>query len=252
VWLGAHPGGWCNAYYNNFINLCGDVAFCFESTIMRTYPDGLAVDIGLHYDGASLGLLLDVGGDSELKRMTCSFLTPGVVRCAGPGPNTVEAPLQAGTHLVSYRVSQSGAALFIDGQLAGTGTGAVDVPELLGASGPGFVLGQRIAFWWEAAQSVAWLRAAPFFLHLRDQAGSFDTFSLVEVATPGPHSVAMFENGPADGSTSWPRVAGPIDGVLCGGTNDPETGTLGPAMPCAKDPGWVNDVALLCPQIFGP
>ena len=77
----------------------------------------------------------------------------GHLTAKGPGPTDVlTAPVEAGTYLVSYHVDDTDNALFINGVMADTGSGGGGTPELLDSCGPGFVLGQRISYWWEMAQ----------------------------------------------------------------------------------------------------
>ncbi|MCC6217467.1 MAG: hypothetical protein IT376_21600 [Polyangiaceae bacterium] len=241
-WLASQRHGWCQDEPNELMNLCGDVPFCFDTDVMRPYPDGLEIHAGFHYDGVSDGILFDLGGDCDLKRASCVFETAGTLSCSGPaGPRVSSPVLGAGPHLVTLRASEAGTWLFVDGVEVASGGGSSVAPELIGECGPGLVLGQRISYWWEDTSAGWWLRHAPFLLHLRSRARS-DAWSLSAAIEPDPDSVLLFDSSGVDGVSWTDRVHGKV-GVRCGGRSSPEAS--GYAVPC-EGPGWVLDAAQAC------
>lgn len=242
-WLSQQKGGWCHDLFNEVMNLCGDVAFCFDPDLMRAYPDGLEVHVGFHWDGASTGLVFDAGGDCEGKRMSCTLDPGGVLYCNGPLTAAALTTTlgSAGPHLVSYRVSRQGASLFVDGEEVGTMAGSTAEPELLGECGPGLVLGQRISYWWEQQAPGRSLRFAPFLFHLKARPSALP-WTLTEALVADASSVVLFDAAGVDGMEWTDSVAGKV-GVRCGGRTSEEAS--GYDVPCAG-PGWVADVARTC------
>ena len=257
AWLDKQNGGWCNDQFSKFLNLCGTVSacpwepgkvyptgmlFCCDPKLMRSYADGMAFDLGFHWDGVSSGTLMDAGGDCDGKRASCT-LEKNVLSCVGPGAAPqIKAPLPAaGRFLLSYRVTASWSELWVNGVRVGGGTGSGTVPVLTPTCGPGFNLGQRISYWWESSPGQ-WLRFAPFFFHFRDQAPAQNTWSLADSITKQAHSVMLFEPGTANGD-AWPDAVEARTGLLCGGKD--EAAKEGFPIPC---PGkkWVADASGAC------
>lgn len=254
TWLGQQNGGWCNDQFTKFMNLCGTtsycswdkgtvypggVMFCCDPKLMRTYPDGLAFDMGFHWDGVSKGILLDAGADCESKRVSC-VIESGILTCLGPGSATsLKLKLtMAGRLLVSYRVSTTANELWVNGVLAGTGAGSGIVPELAAKCGSGFNLGQRISYWWESTPPGNWLRNAPFLFHLKDQAPPAGKWTLAETIAKTSRSVMLFDSSAVSGD-AWTDVVAGQTGLLCGGKD--QAAKEGYPVPC---PGkkWVSDV----------
>ncbi len=258
TWLKAQNGGFCNDKFNEFMNLCGEtsecpwnkgtlipggVPFCCDPAFMKQYPDGIAVDLGFHWDGVSSGVLFDIGGDCDKKRIECAINT-GKLSCG----NMQFAPVLdstlplAGRFIVSYRATKTFTELWVNGVLQASGGGTVDTPELVAACGPGFIVGQRISFWWEQSSPGKFLRLAPFLVHLKDQAPTAGTWTSSEVFTKTSRSVVLFE-APGASAAQWTdSVAGKL-GLKCGGKLDAEKD--GYTVPC-DGPDWVVDVAKQC------
>lgn len=193
AWLSWISSGWCCAEYNRFLNLCGDVEFCFDPRVMRTYPEGFAVDVGLHWDGEP-GVLLDVGGDCDEKRVNIWLGADGSVNAESfMSSEALRGRIEPGPHLISYVAGPTRSALFVDGELAQEVSVSERLPELLGACGPGFVVGQRLSYWWEANKRDRWLRAAPFLVHLRTLEPDASDFRARDAVSAGPRTVAFFD-----------------------------------------------------------
>ena len=219
AWLGKQQGGFCLTEPGSLVNVCNEGSdadgwFCIDDNWMHVYAGGIAVDVGIDWDGKDTqGNLLDMGGDCGLHRATLR-LTPsdgGAVQltASGPGAATVTASIAPGRHLFSWRVTASASALWVDGVKVGVSVGSGDPPELITTCGPGVVLGHRISYWWEDVDpaSATWLRSAPFFFHLRDVADPAAPFSLDEATKASAHTVALFEPSGASGAT-WTASAG--------------------------------------------
>jgi hypothetical protein len=199
------------------MNLCGNVMFCTEMEVMKPYPDGLDVDVGFHWDGVEGGNLLDVGGDCGQKRVTIAIDINGNVSAQGPlATDVLKTQIDAGTHLISYHADGTDVALFVDGELVDTGAGGGGTPELLGSCGPGFVLGQRMSYWWEMAQEADWLRVAPFFVHLKGKAGTVNTWSFDEVSAKTADTILLYDPSGAAGP-NWKPTEGNLDGLATNG-----------------------------------
>ncbi|MCC6903802.1 MAG: hypothetical protein IT377_32845 [Polyangiaceae bacterium] len=257
-WFAQQDGGWCNDQFTKFINLCGTtsycswdngtvypggVMFCCDPKLMRTYPDGIAIDIGFHWDGSSKGHLLDAGADCEGKRVSCS-IEKNELWCVGPGtaPPVKTTLGGAGRFLVSYRVSSSANELWLNGVLVGSGAGAGTVPELAAKCGSGFNLGTRISYWWEATPPGNWLRSAPFFFHLKDQVPAAKAWTLAETIAKTARSVMLYDSSGASGDV-WTDIVAGKTGLLCGGKD--QAAKEGFPVPCGGKK-WVSDVALQC------
>ncbi|MBI4820963.1 MAG: LamG domain-containing protein [Deltaproteobacteria bacterium] len=193
TWLREHTGGWCANEYNQFMNLCGDVVFCESSPAMRTYPDGLSLDFGFHW-GGSPGVLMDLGGDCDGKRLSFVITERGQVSVEPfMGSERLTAHVEPGTRLISYRATPRSVALYVDGVLADSAPGTSSIPELVARCGPGLVLGQRLSYWWEENKRDSWLRFAPFFFHLRARASDELTWSSSGVFGLSDETVLLFE-----------------------------------------------------------
>jgi hypothetical protein len=217
-WLDGQAGGWCQNEYNELMNLCGDVQFCADNEILKQYPDGLDVDIAFHWDGMGDGILFDVGGDCGQKRITLRVDDQSNLTAQGPlDTDVLSTPLVAGTYLVSYHVDGSDNALFVNGVLADSGSGGGGTPELLDSCGPGFVLSQRMSYWWENAQMGDWLKLAPFFVHVKDDAGTVDTWDFTQATAATGDTVELFEpSGVAD--PNWNASQGNLTGFATNGS----------------------------------
>lgn len=223
-WLTLNQGGFCLDAFKKVVPLClsdspdysnpnDEGNFCFEDTrtgrdrLRRAYPGGIALDLGVHWDGARGGSFVTLGSSDALlytcdpdvrgRRLVIGIDEDG--RLFGEGPVAPRlrssAPFEAGAHLLSYRVTVDAHALFLDGVRvaggAGTGGVAVEFPERWS---PGFVLGASNQRWWTCAPGAPsrWLRSAPFFVHLRDDARD-PTFSLPAALEAGPATVLLFD-----------------------------------------------------------
>lgn len=274
LWLASQRGGFCNSTYNQFINLCGEVGsctkfkvctddmggpkgecwedaghaypaseswpggvpFCCNPQIMKVYPEGLSFDIGFHYNGQATGDLINLGGDCDEKFFTLSFSAPGKLVLDGWKASGVpQIDVTQGTHLVSLRLTSEQRRIFLDGILV------LDVPgygvpiELLGECGPGFILGQRLSYWYEQNKAGFWLKMAPFFVHLRDGSQG-EAWSLSEAVLPSERTIVLFEpSGASTKSNRWTGTKGGITAVA--------VDAFSPSTP----PLWVENAAAQCP-----
>lgn len=272
AWLDAHKGGWCLDDLDGLVNLCGKVSycpitlcgdldqdpsgsptcyddylhehdravpFCCDPTYFREYPEGLALDVGFHYDGVSTGRLMDFGADTDKStRLSLAVTQPGLVTVQHPPAQPLELDLSEGTHLLSVRVTSATVSVFLDGALRGVGEGGGAPLDLtiggdteLEKKGPGFVLGSRISYWWESGQTA--LRYAPFFVHLRGRVQDPNTFSLEESISAGPDTLVLFDESGVSGNT-WTSSAGNKIGFAL------HRDGSGP------DPTWETDVGANC------
>lgn len=260
AWLDQQDGGWCNDQFTKFMNLCGTkslcpwdsgteypggVMFCCDPKLMKLYPEGLAFDVGFHWDGVSGGVILDAGGDCDQKRVGCNIEKGPKLVCRGPMTATaISMQLTLpGRMLVSYRVSATAGELWVNGVLVGTSTGSGTAPELITKCGPGFNLGQRISYWWEGAPPGAWLRFAPFFFHLKDKMPAAGSWSLTETVQKTSRSVMLFDSTQVSGDAWTDLVSGQV-GLVCGGKAEAEKQGAAP-VPCGGK-RWVADVAAGC------
>ena len=220
AWLGENRGGWCNDVYNKFVNLCGDASFCFDSDLLKAYPNGFALDIGFSWTGLDGGVLATLGGDVGPGGVLRLSLAPdGTLSAQGPGNGAaLEFKIAKRSHLVSYRVSASTRALFVDGVRVGSGVGEGVTPALAHGpnGGPGAVLGQAKSYWSNNSQKPDWLRFAPFFFHMRDSVGSTETFDLATVKN-AQSSTLLLLHGAKTTDTSWQKIAGLHDGYIANG-----------------------------------
>jgi hypothetical protein len=223
-WLALNRGGFCLDSFKKVVPLCtsedpsfsnpnDEGNFCFENTrvgrdrLRRTYPDGIAIDLGVHWDGARGGHFLTLGSSDALlftcdpdvrgRRIVLGVDDDGALFAEGPVAPRIRsrAPIERGTHLLSYRVSAEAQSLFLDGARVahGPGTGGV-VVEFPERWSPGFVLGASNQRWWACTHGAPsrWLRSAPFFVHLKDDARDH-TFSLPAATEAGPSTVLRFD-----------------------------------------------------------
>lgn len=266
TWLDSQLGGWCNDRFNKLINLCGRTSycswnagavfdtgyyFCCDPHFMRTYPDGIAVDVGFYWDGTAQGTIFDFGGDCDGKRIGCSIPPPASgddsrlrIRCDGTGfaPQLFSPASGAGRYLVSYRVTAQANVMFVNGIKVAEGAGSSAVPELVGECGPGMILGERLSYWWESVPPGGSLRFAPFFVHLRDHVANPANFDVAEVTVPGASTVAYFDAAGVD-DRKWTDAAHGKEGYQCGGRELAES--EGYSVPC-DGPRWVTDVEVQC------
>jgi hypothetical protein len=262
AWLATQKAGWCLDDYQKLVNLCGKVSvchyelcgdldqdppgsetcyddyqhehekavpFCCDTRFLKAYPDGLAIDVGFHYDGLSIGGVLDLGGDVDYKRLNLRFTEPSrLVASAGSAP-LLETTVTKGTFLVSFHVSSEFAALYVNGLLADQDAGSPTLLELATDHGPGMVMGARMAYWWEPGPK---LRFAPFLMHLRGRAPS-DPWSLQHAVEPGNDTLLLFR-GEGIHSNEWNAVIGPQKAYAI------TTATVG------LPPMWMTDVSQQC------
>lgn len=216
AWLRTQRGGFCGATFNQLVTLCDNPGgagygreFCFDKGTLSSYPDGVELHVGFHWDGRAQGNVASLGGDCDQGSISLSF---GAGALVAFGPNTqvsLSTTLAPGTHLVTFRRDAKTATLLLDGVLVASsiGTGA-KVPELITTCGPGIVLGHRASYWWEATPEKpdAWAKVAPFFFHLRDMDKTADPnrFSFEVATTPGPRTRMLFDaSGVAEDGTTW-------------------------------------------------
>jgi hypothetical protein len=263
AWLDTQKGGWCLDDYQTLINLCGKVSvchynlcgdldtdspdagtcyddyqhehekavpFCCDTRFLKPYPNGIVVDLGFHYYGVSTGFLFDLGGDTGAKRLNMTMTDGAQLSVGLVSLEPLTAKLQKGTFLVSYHLTQSKSALFLNGILAAEGTGAPSVIELAAENGPGLVLGSRISYWWESANKK--MRFAPFLFHIRDGIHS-DTWSLAAATESGPDTLLLFRDQGVTGN-AWTAVTGP------------ETGYAITTAMAEPEPVWKSDAASQC------
>ena len=263
AWLGEHKGGWCLDDYTKLVNLCGKVSychwtlcgdldqdpagspscyddyqheheravpFCCDPTYFKTYPDGIAIDIGFYYDGSSVGTVVDLGGDASGNRAYLDFVEPGTLRAAFPPAVDITTPVSAGSHVVSFYISSTELSLYVDGLLADQVAGPGAPIELKAENGPGFVLGARISYWWEIPST---LRFAPFFVHLRNGDDGPEDWDLGRATTAGPATIVLFDESGVSGN-EWASSVGEGVGF---GVNKADTGV---------EPLWVGDVSTQC------
>jgi hypothetical protein len=235
-WLAAHTGGLCLERYHQFVSYCldpdacanhadpGDECFCFDPFWMRPYPDGIALDIGLYWDGRGGGSPFQAGGDCDGKRLAFDVRSDGALVFGGPMTTRLLAgTLTPGRHLLSAYMRADRYVLYVDGVEADRITGPGVAPELAGKCGPGVMTGARISYWWEQSAVSGWFRSGLFFVHVRD-AATPERFDLREATERGPHTMVRYEGKPegrtwVDGShvayvagdAAW---ADPIEGCL--------------------------------------
>jgi hypothetical protein len=226
AWLATQASGYCLDGYNKIMNLCGDVEFCFDSRVMRTYPKGLSLDLGFVWNGTKPDTaLLSVGGDCDGKRIGVSG-----DQLFGFG-NLVQFPkLDVGKHLLGYRITSGGGAIYVDGLKIASVPPPTKPIELVGACGPGIVAGSRISYWWEANQEPNHQNLAVFLVHLRDEVTDADGYSVPTSTAPQPSTVFLFDSSGASGAT-WSARAGGLVGVgknAKDGTPQLDAGASGP------------------------
>jgi hypothetical protein len=230
-WLAARGSGWCFDTYNQMINLCGDVEFCFDARFMRAYPTGIAIDIGFDFESATeRANLVTMGGDCGGEGASIFVDKPGSVVGLGFMAGAIEVGLPPGKHLVSYQVNANGSALFVDGVRAGVGGAPQAALVLRDSCGPGLILGQRISYWWELAQKKSWGHNAPFHMQLRENVVDASAYSVTRATTAGPGTVLLFDSTGVTGST-WKASVGGITAVTKNTlSGDPEldAGASGP------------------------
>ncbi len=218
-WLRAQSGGWCMQRYNQFLSLCNDLnkcvtvpdtnddCFCFDATLLRPYPDGLAFDIGFYWDGKGSGAILDAGGDCDWQRVLIAVEDGGRLFAGGPSNHrALVGTLTPGRHIVSIYMTAANHSLFVDGHMVDISAGPGTPPAMITKCGPGVVLGQRISYQWEDSATVAWLRFAPFLVHMREGVDP-TKWSLDEVTKPQPRSVIFMDKSGVDG-TVWRSQTG--------------------------------------------
>ena len=225
AWLATKNDGYCMSQYNQMINLCGDVEFCFDQRYMRTYTSGIAVDVVFRWDGVSKGLIFDFGGDCNNMRVSLGTKTAQeqVLEGAGFGI-TMDARLTAGKHLASVQINASGEALWIDGVLVSEGAPPTATKRLHDACGPGLILGQRISYWWEAPQASTWMKYAVGFVHLRENIDDVKVYDLSKVTSAHSSTVFLFDETGV-GTGTWAARVGGLTAVAKNAVSgDPEIG----------------------------
>jgi hypothetical protein len=223
TWLATKDSGWCFESYNQLINLCGDVDFCFDKRFMREYPTGFGVDIAFDFEKPlSQGTILALGGDCAMEGLQIDFTEGSTVRGTGFGAGLIQVGITPGKHLVSYQVTPTGSALYLDGVRAGVGTAPLAALKLRDSCGPGLVVGGRISYWWEAPQKAVWPNMAPFFVQLREGVADANVYSVARATAAGPGTVLLFDQAGAVGA-SWTAATGGLVGVAKNSlSGDPE------------------------------
>jgi uncharacterized repeat protein (TIGR02543 family) len=210
AWLADKAAGWCSKQFNSRINVCGNVTYCGDGYFMRSYPDGIALDIGFYWDGSDTGHLVNFGRDMPGQALNVSVSSAGQITAGGPsGAVHLNATLAPGRRLVSYHVRPGHHALYVDGVLVASGTGAtstVNVGSGIAGGGPGFTIGSRLSEETPPGPD-AWLRFAPFFFHMRDISPSSAQWSLQEATTTQARSLVYFDASGVSG-TSWSSAVG--------------------------------------------
>jgi hypothetical protein len=226
-WLSSQKGGFCNVAKDSYVNLCGNVPYCQDGTLLKAYPDGLSVDVGFHWAGQNGGSLLVLGGEiPEHQRLAIDLAIDGTLSVNGPNQGeTLSYRIAFGPHLVSYRASMQRRALFVDGvRVAASEASSLPVALTRGTCGncsipngdPGAILGHSATNQMGGANEASWLRFAPFLFHLRSGVDSFDTFSLDDaVMLSATRSVRLFYEA-VPGATTWKPLAGPFAAVAVG------------------------------------
>ncbi len=202
AWLSARPGGFCIRGLQQSMNLCGDVRYCDDKTLLKTYEGGLAIDVGFYWAGGDTGYVLNAGGDTGKGENVLIQLRSSdhSVVASGPGvQDTLVAPIAPGRHLVSYYANTTSRALYIDGALVAEGAGTGTSPRLAATNGPGFRLGARMSDESKLTEQTA-LTFAPFFFHLREASPA--VWSFAGATTASAESVVFFDAAGALGS-SW-------------------------------------------------
>jgi len=234
AWLATQTEGFCLDEYNKILNLCGDVEFCFDPKFMRTYPNGVAIDVGFVWEGAEMGNVVALGGDCDGKALGIGT-EPGDGGPATLFANAFGRPLttpltKSGKHLVSLQVNALGAALFVDGLRVST-SGPPPNLQLLDACGPGLIVGQRISYWWEAAAKAPWNRMAVFLVHLRENIPDTASYSVTAATTPQPGTVLLFDRTAAHAASRWTARIGGVVAVGKNAQNEDPQVDAGPSGP---------------------
>lgn len=211
AWLGAHVSGFCAAAYNQVLNLCGDVTFCFDPRVLRSYPKGLGVDVGFFVGKAERGQILSIGGECREERIQV-FLVNGSLHVLGQGPLSAQVAVTPGKHLLSLQWGPLGGGMFLDGTLVAHLGAPTNGVKLLPACGPGIVLGNRHAYWWEHDREPEHASAAYFFFHVRDLSGDPLAWDLTTATEPGPSTVELYDERGALAST-WTPTVGDVVGI---------------------------------------
>lgn len=212
AWLATQTEGWCAETYNQMLNLCGDVEFCFDPRFMRTYPTGIAVDVGFVWKAAGVrGNVVALGGDCEGQSFGIAVENLTLV-AGGFSSGVIEVSLTPGKHLVSFQVNATGTALYVDGLRVGLGGAPTTEIRLRDSCGPGLVLGGRISYWWEPQQKTSWAHDAPFYVQLREGIADVKEYSAARATSAGPGTVFLFDKSGASG-TQWKASVGGLVAV---------------------------------------
>lgn len=212
-WLSGKNAGWCFETYNQMMNLCGDVDFCFDARFMRAYPTGLAVDVAFDFESTTAdGNIVKLGGDCGGEALGIVVTGGSTITAAGFNAGVIQVGFTPGKHLVSYQISPSGSALYVDGVRAGVGAAPQAAIKLRDSCGPGLVLGQRLSYWWEIQQKPAWAHMAPFFMQLREGVADASAYSVARATSAGAGTVLLFDQTGAAGS-SWTATVGGLVGA---------------------------------------
>ena len=265
AWLDDRKAGWCLDDYTKLLNLCGKVSyckwtlcgdlnegppecysdylheheravpFCCDPAFFKAYPQGIAMDVGFHYDGVSTGGVITLGGENDSGILILEFGAPGTVNAilvrGGVHEVTQTAQVSAGAHLISWYLDASGVELFVDGVKKAQTAGLAAPLQFQASAGPGFIVGSKQSYWWEADKIA--LRFAPFLVHLRNGDEDPSTWSIARATTAGSRTIVLFNETGMKGN-EWRATAG---GKSAFAINKSATGPV---------PAWVADVATQC------
>ncbi len=263
AWLETQKGGWCLDDYRKLVNLCGKVSvckltlcgdldtdpassptcyadyghehekavpFCCDTRFLKAYPNGIAVDVGFYYDGASVAELLSMGGDVDAGILRLVINAGGKLTGGVQLGGAVETTLTKGAYLVSLHVTTSRTAMYVNGVLVGEAAGAPGEVVLAADHGPGMVIGARASYWWQYPGNA--LRAAPFLVHLRDGAPAGE-WSLKEATEASASTLLLFNDTGVSGN-AWTAAVGD------------QTAYAIPQDYADPNPTWHTDVAKTC------
>jgi hypothetical protein len=209
AWLDAQAGAWCLDAYPESITLCGTSAECVSSPLLTSYPDGFAFDVGFYWDGVDTGVVVAAGGN-DVDMASVSVAADGTIRARARADEAfLLSTITPGRHLVSLYVGNGTQALYVDGALRASGSIAQKALVLGNTKGPGFALG-RSQNGESTPSADAWLRYAPFFLHLRDR-GTPSAWSLADATNAGAES-RVYLDAKGVSSGQWSSTAG--DGLV--------------------------------------
>lgn len=206
-WLNSQQNGWCANSFNKHINLCGNIDFCYNTTIMKNYSSGFAIDIGFYWDGTDTGNLIDAGGDNinNFKVKLIGNQTTNNVIINQGTTSQITFTLVPGKHLISYYSGLSQLNIFSDGILIYQ-TNITSTINLSPSNGPGIVLGSRLSNE-SPPDNNTWLKFIPFFFHLKNEATN--TFILSNVVNAQTSTILLL-NDTTYSNNSWNSLVGQI------------------------------------------